>query len=436
MTPSDAADVLLSLPRFAGVDDDAYAPGLDRIKALLDAMGRPHEQLRTVHVAGTNGKGSVASMIASIATASGMRTGLHTSPHLRHLTERMRVDGDPASAGWLADAVARHQADMERIGVSFFEATVALSFCYFADRAVDLAVVEVGLGGRLDATNVLTPDLAIITTVDLEHTALLGNTIAEIAREKAGIIKPNGRVLLGIMASEAETAIRAEAANQDALCVPLMDAVRWRAPHTDLEGSILDVETPLRMYDRLRLPLAGVHQQTNAVLAVRAAEAVVPGVTFEADPVHDGLAHLRRYSGLEGRLDVWARDPLVLVDVAHNPSSLDATLDTVAHTVSGDLIVGLTLARDKDLDAIAVLLDTYAATVVPLTVAARRARPPEEITDVLRSHGLAVRPAASVPEAITTFRTTAARDDALLLTGSHTLLAALPNDETAPSDDA
>lgn len=436
MTPSDAADVLLSLPRFAGVDDDAYAPGLDRIEALLDAMGRPHEALRTVHVAGTNGKGSVASMIASIATASGMRTGLHTSPHLRHLTERMRVDGVPAPGDWLADAVDPYQSAIERVGASFFEATVALSFRYFADRAVDLAVVEVGLGGRLDATNVLTPDLAIITTVDLEHTALLGDTIAEIAREKAGIISPGGRMLLGIVAPEAQEVIQSVAAAQGALCVSLTDAVRWRAPHADLTGSILDVETPLRMYDRLRVPLAGEHQQTNAVLAVRAAEAVVPGVTFEADPVREGLAHVRRYAGFEGRLDVRARNPLVLVDVAHNPSSLDATLDTVVHNVSGTLTVGLTLARDKDLDAIAALLDMYAATVVPLKVAARRARSPEELADVLRSHGLTVRPAASVPEAIATFRTTAPRDDALLLTGSHALLTALPDDEETPSDDA
>lgn len=429
MTAADATDVLLSLPRFAGVEDDAYAPGLDRVRALLDVMDRPHEQLRTVHVAGTNGKGSVASLIAAIATASGMRTGLHTSPHLHHLRERMRVDGTPAPEAWLAETVTRYQADLERIGPSFFEATVALSFRYFADRTVDLAVVEVGLGGRLDATNVLQPDLCVITNIDLDHTHLLGDTHAAIAREKAGIIKPDAPVLVGPVPDAAWEAIHTVAVARDALCISLPETVRWRVPHADQTKSILDLETPLRAYDRLRVPLVGTHQQMNAALAIRAAEAVVPNVTFEADPVYAGLEHLRRYSGLRGRLEVHVPDPLILADVAHNPSSLAATLQAVASHTTGDVVVGLALARDKDLDAIASILRDGATAVLPLVVDADRLYAADALADCLRAAEVPLRPPASVSDAVDDFRATALPDDVLLLTGSHRVLAALP-----PSD--
>jgi dihydrofolate synthase/folylpolyglutamate synthase len=426
MTPDAATDMLHALPRFAGVDDEAYAPGLERIEALLDAMDAPHRHLRTVHVAGTNGKGSVASMIAAIATAAGLRTGLHTSPHIQHLTERMRVDGAPASGDWLAQAVTRHREAFERIGPSFFEATVALSFRYFADRAVRLAVVEVGLGGRLDATNILQPDLALITTIDLDHTNLLGDTVEAIAREKAGIIKPQTPVLIGPLPDAAEAAVRTTAAERHAPLAALADTVTWRAPHHDLTGSVLDVETPVRGYDRLHLPLVGRHQQANAALAVRAAEAVVPRVVFEADPVYEGLGEVRRYAGLRGRLDVWTTDPLVLADVAHNPSSFRATLETVVPHVHGDLTVGLALSREKDLSAIAALLGTYATAVVPLRVNVGRLRSADELADALEAHEVAVRTPATVEDAVRDFHRGAALGDALLLAGSHAVIAERP----------
>ena len=426
----DAPDVLHALPRFAGVDDDAYAPGVERVEALLDAMGNPHRHLRTVHVAGTNGKGSVASMIASIATAAGLRTGLHTSPHVHHVSERMRVDGVPVSDEWLADAVARYEQVFRDIGPSFFEATVALSFRYFADRNVRLAVVEVGLGGRLDATNVLQPDLALITSIDLEHTHLLGDTVEAIAREKAGIVKPQTPVLIGELDEAATRTVRAVAADQGAPFAALSDTVTWRAPHQDLSGSVLDVETPMRTYDRLHSPLLGAHQHANAALAVRAAEAVVPRVAFEPNPVHEGLSELRRYTGLRGRLDVWASDPLVVADVAHNPSSLEATLETIAPEVKGDVVIGIAVAHDKDLDALANLLGRYATAVVPLNLPgdpdAKRLASPGALAKRLRPCGIDVRSPATVAEAVRAFRVGASPDDGLLLTGSHRVVAQGP----------
>ena len=207
---TDAERRLLALPRFAGAGAAAYKPGLGRTRALLAALGDPHTVVPTVHVAGTNGKGSTASFAASVAQAAGLRVGLHTSPHLATLRERMRVDGRPAPPDWLDGALARWGGAVDAVGPSFFEATVALSLLYFAEQDVDLAVVEVGLGGRLDATNVLAPLVAAVTHVGLDHTDLLGDTVEAIAREKAGIAKP-GVPFLHAVAGEARPALEAEA---------------------------------------------------------------------------------------------------------------------------------------------------------------------------------------------------------------------------------
>ena len=209
MTHAEAR--LLALPRFADAGAAAYRPGLERMRALLADMGDPHAATPAVHVAGTNGKGSTASFAASVAHAAGAHVGLHTSPHLVSLRERMRVDGRPAPPEWLEGAVERWGGAVEALEPSFFEATVALSLLYFAEQGVDLAVVEVGLGGRLDATNVLAPLVSVVTHVGLDHTDLLGETVGEIAREKAGIAKPGVPFLHAVADAGARAALEAEA---------------------------------------------------------------------------------------------------------------------------------------------------------------------------------------------------------------------------------
>jgi dihydrofolate synthase/folylpolyglutamate synthase len=426
MTPDAATDLLLSLPRYAGTADDAYKPGLERMEALLDAMDHPQEAFWSVHVAGTNGKGSVASMVAALGTAAGHTMGLHTSPHLSHVTERMRVDGVPAPDDWLADAVAAHRDAFDRIAPSFFEATVALSFRYFADAGVDGAAVEVGLGGRLDATNVLQPALAVLTSVDLDHTAILGETLPEIAREKAGIIKPETPVLSGVQQLEAQSVIREVATERNAPLHTLTRETTWHARSQDLDGSVLDVQTPVRRYEALRVAVPGRHQQRNALLALRAAELAIPGAT-EAS-IRTGLQDVRRLAGLRGRLDVLQRDPIVVADVAHNPSSIEATLATVGPAVAergGQLIVAFNLSRDKDLDGILALLAAHDATVQPVPVDVDRATPPDRLADAARRAGLAVRAPQPASRVLADFRASAAPEDALLVTGSHDLVATL-----------
>jgi len=424
MTTDNALATLHALPRYAGVADDAYKPGLERMEALMDAMDRPHEAFPSVHVAGTNGKGSTASMIAAIATADGQRTGLHTSPHLLHVTERMRVDGVPAPAEWLAEAVARYRSAFERIAPSFFEATVALSFRYFAEQEVDWAVVEVGLGGRLDATNILQSELAIITSIDLEHTALLGDTLAAIAREKAGIIKPGMRALTGVHQPEALDAIRLMARERKAPLHTLDAEVRILRVDTRLDHSVLDITTPVRAYEELRVGLGGAHQQRNALLAVRAAELLGLG----AEAIRAGLRDVRRLSGLRGRLEVLQRGPLIVADVAHNPSSLAATLDALqpapdAH--GGQLHVLLGLMADKDISAIAELLNEAEASVTPVALPSERAVPAEALHDRLSERGVRVTDPSTIEAGVAAFQHQAVANDVLLITGSHQMVESL-----------
>ena len=256
---------LLALPRFADAGAAAYKPGFERMRALLDALGEPQRASRAVHVAGTNGKGSTASLAASVAQAAGLRVGLHTSPHLVSLRERMRVDGEPASEAWLDAAVARLADALDEGGPSFFEATVALSLAYFAERGVDLAVVEVGLGGRLDATNVVEPVVSVVTHVGLDHTELLGETVELIAVEKAGIARP-GVPFLHAVEGPAADALEVEAARRGAP----VEAVRPSCEVEPIGAGRVRLATPVRDYGEATVGLPGAHQAWNAALAVRA----------------------------------------------------------------------------------------------------------------------------------------------------------------------
>ncbi|MFB6247653.1 MAG: folylpolyglutamate synthase/dihydrofolate synthase family protein [Salinibacter sp.] len=434
MSRPDAVEYLLGLPQYAN-DESAQKPGLERMERLMDGMGAPHEAIRTVHVAGTNGKGSVSSMIAAIATAAGLTTGLHTSPHLTHVEQRMRVGGTPAPRDWLVDAVDRYRPLFDRVQPSFFEVTVALSLRYFADQTVDLAVVEVGLGGRLDATNVLDPALAVLTNIDLDHTDLLGDTLAAIAREKAGIIKPHTPVLSGVDQAEARAVIAEVADERSAPLRELQDEASWWAPHADLSGSVVDLETPLRAYDQLHVALPGPHQQANAALAVRAAEFVVPAAQATAVPVYEGVRDVRALTGFRGRLDVLQDEPLVVVDVAHNPPSIEAglrTLDRVLTRRDGSLYVAFNAVQGKQLAAVARLLAARDARVIPVPVDTARALSPCEMTETLRAHGATVLGARPLPTALDDFQQGAEAGDTLLLTGSHKMVELLPDDWADP----
>jgi dihydrofolate synthase / folylpolyglutamate synthase len=417
VTYPEAEAALFALPRFTEQGAAAMKPGLERMEALLAAMGRPHDGYPSVHVAGTNGKGSTASMIAAVASASGLRVGLHTSPHLHALGERMRLDGVPAPEAWLAEAIARHQGLFDRVEPSFFEATVALSLLYFAEMRVDLAVVEVGLGGRLDATNVLRPRLAVVTHVGRDHADLLGNTLEAIAREKGGIAKPGVPLLSAAEGNSVRAALRAEAEARGAPFLELDDEAHFSLREASASGLVLDLATSARAYPALAVPLVGGHQARNAALAVRAVELALPGVGERA--VRDGLARVADLSGLAGRMEVLRRDPLLLTDVAHNADGLRAALATFEALAPGQRAVAFGVMRDKEPEALAAILAEAGVAVYPVPLATPRAVSPEDLRQMLRAEGANVRPPTRVDTVVRAFLRGEIPADALLVTGSH-----------------
>jgi dihydrofolate synthase/folylpolyglutamate synthase len=433
MTYAEAEAVLLALPRFAEQGGAAFKPGLERMQALLGRLGNPHERFPSVHVAGTNGKGSTASMLASIGTAAGLRVGLHTSPHLHDLAERLRLDGVPAPHAWIAGAVARLRPAFDAVGPSFFEATVALSFLYFAEQAVDLAVVEVGLGGRLDATNVLHPVLALVTNIDLDHADLLGDTREAVAREKAGIAKPGVPLLTAADGAVVVAALRDTAAARGAPFGRVQDDVQVERVVAQADRLVLDVRTPTRLYRRLEVGLPGRHQVWNAVLAVRAAEKVVPAARDDEGVIRSGLRNVRKHSGLEGRSQLLNFSPLILADVAHNAGGLRAALAWARGRVEGQLYVLFGTMRDKDLAAMAAVLAAGDTRVLPIPLASPRSVPYPTLCETLCAHGVPVIDTAGVREGVAWFERHAGAADGLLVTGSHLAVSAAQKVTGTPS---
>ncbi len=413
MTPEIDA-LLARLPRFA--DQGIWKPGIERARQLLDALGRPQDAFRIVHVAGTNGKGSTASFLAAMACAAGWRTGLHTSPHLWSVTERMRIDGQAAPERWLADALERAQPLIEQTQPSYFELTFALSLLYFAEKNADLAVVETGMGGRLDATNVLRPTLSIITDIGIDHARFLGNTIERIAQEKAGVIKPG----VPVVTSARSPAIEVIAAVAETRGAPLHRVgqdVQALSETVSLTQSTVTVSTPRRTFRNLRVGLAGKHQIRNALTALRGAEIL----GFEEDAVRTGLRDVRALSGLRGRWDVLLERPLAATDAAHNADALAAILDHLEtfRQAGSALTVLFGVMRDKDVPAMARLFAEAGAYVRPAQPTIRRMCAPEALANILREAGVRVGAPCTIREGARAFLAEASPADTLLATGSH-----------------
>jgi len=335
---------------------------LDRMHRLLEALGSPHRRLRGVHVAGTKGKGSTAAMVHRLAVAAGLRAGLYTSPHLVDIRERIRVGEAMIAPGDLTALIRRAQPHIDRMREggeppTFFEIFTALAFDHFARQAVDLAVAEVGLGGRLDATNVLRPDVAVITAVSLDHTAQLGTTLADIASEKAGIVKPGVPVVSQPQPAGAEGVV--ERACREAE-VPLVRVGRevtytWSPAERDGRPGVgLSVQTPAAAYDDLFLPLMGEHQAVNAATALAAAERT-PALAqcLTPDLAREALARLH----WPGRMHYVPGEPATLLDGAHNRASMERLLEALAaHFPNRRLAFVFGAAADKDVDGMLVVL--------------------------------------------------------------------------------
>lgn len=401
-------------------------PGLERITALLARLGHPEKSLRAVHVGGTNGKGSVCAYLTAVFTAAGYKTGTFTSPHLHSYTERFRINGQPVAPARLARliwAVAPALEALRREGIvpTEFEIHTAIAFLFFAQEAVDLAVVEVGLGGRFDATNVILPEVTIITNVTVDHTDYLGETIAQIAWEKAGLVKPAVPVVTGAK-GEALEVITAECRAKRA---PLFVLGRdfWPVVKTnDFSGQLLDVCGWWGADKGLKIQLAGRHQQENAACAVAAARLLAArGWNIGETAIREGLAA----TIWPGRLELVREKPAVILDGAHNAAGAAALRQALTEYFSGRrIILVIGMLADKERAAAVATLCPLAAAVVVTRPPGARAANWREVATLARRHVPVVYAVEEVPTAVTQALRLAGPEDVVVITGSLYLIGA------------
>ena len=406
---------------------------LNRISLLLELLGNPHDRLQVIHIAGSKGKGSTAALIASVLTQAGYKTGLFTSPHLITPRERCRIDGDLISKADVACYIEKLKPAIETVStsefgrVSFFEIYTALAFSYFADKATDFAVIEVGLGGRLDATNVVTPVATVITPIGLEHTAILGETYTEIAGEKAEIIKQKCPLALAPQHPEARTVFEKVASERNAPIVEPKDLVGRDCCASSSRlvrnadglpvAQEFDVETDSESYPRLTMPLLGHHQFINATTAVTAIECLKQkGYRVPKTSVYAGFKNVQWH----GRIQRIRSSPIVVLDGAHSPASMEALCSTLRQSFRYDRVTFIvSLMRDKNLTAIGNIVSQTADFVIATQVLNNpRVMSAEEILDAWENTCEKISACSTPEKAITRALSGASPTDLICITGS------------------
>ena len=420
---------------FQRVGAAGFKKGLGNTLVLAEALGHPEQQFRSVHVAGTNGKGSSSHLLAAALQAAGYKVGLYTSPHLREFTERIRVNGQELPPAYLVAWVARWQPLFETVQPSFFEMCVALAYSYFAEQRVDVAIVEVGLGGRFDSTNIITPLVSLITNISFDHQALLGNTLPEIAGEKAGIIKSGVPVVVSQTQPEVAEVFRREAATKLAHLV-FADQIYQAAftaepdPETGLRPvSIAQHGRPYLANAELGLP--GDYQQQNlpGVLATLD-ELRALGFRITEAAVRAGLRQVTQLTGLLGRWSIIGRRPLVVCDTGHNAAGLRLVVAQLRRLPHQRLHLVIGTVNDKDVAGMLALLPVegtyyFCAANIP------RALPAEELASQAAAVGLKGQAYGSVAAAVAAARAAAGPDDVAFVGGSTFVVAEV--DELYPA---
>ena len=430
MSYAETLDYLFSrLPMFQRVGAAAYTRSLANIEALCRALGHPERSFRSIHVAGTNGKGSSSHALAAVLQAAGYRTGLYTSPHLVDFTERVRLDGRPVPPEYVSAFVAKHRALFDELGVSFFEMTVALAFRYFADERVDVAVIEVGLGGRIDSTNVIRPLVSLITNISYDHQDLLGDTLPLIAAEKAGIIKPEVPVVVSQTQPEVADVFRRVAVENRARLrfADAEYAVTNQAPLPGGAGQSLDVVRPANgagLLPNLHLDLAGEYQRHNLPGVLTVLDELRPlGFELPEAVVRAGLSAVQRRTGLRGRWQVLGEGPLVVADTGHNEAGMSAAIRQVLLSRPAHLHVVLGMVGDKAIGKMLAVLPAENATYYFCAAAIPRALPAAKLREQAAAFGLAGAEFASVREAVAAARAAAHPTDAVYIGGSTFVVA-------------
>ncbi len=346
------------LPMYQRIGAAAYKPDLNNTIQLLELLDNPHRDFKSIHIAGTNGKGSVSHMLASVFQEAGYKTGLYTSPHLRDFRERIRINGEMIPEENVVQFIDTYKDPFEAMQLSFFEMTVGLAFDYFSKEQVDIAIVEVGMGGRLDSTNLITPELSVITNIDFDHMKFLGDTRAKIAFEKAGIIKPSIPVVIGETHPETQQ-VFIEKAKEENSPIYFADQIFdcGKILIESLTEQRFDVWKSSDLYmESLGIPLLGNYQQKNLTTVMCAIDLLRDKFNLTDDNIRDGLAKVIRNTHLMGRWQILCNDPLTIADTGHNVAGISEVVRQLADMSYNKLHFVLGMVNDKDIDSVLQLL--------------------------------------------------------------------------------
>ena len=423
MTYQETIEYLFnSTPLFQNVGKDAYKEGLENTLNLDEYFGYPHRTFKTIHVAGTNGKGSCSHTLAAILQSAGYKVGLYTSPHLVDFRERIRVNGEVISKEYVIDFVEQHRSFFEPLHPSFFELTTAMAFNWFAMQKVDVAVIEVGLGGRLDCTNIISPDLCVITNISFDHIQFLGNTLAKIASEKAGIIKPKIPVVIGEIHPDTEPVF---VNKSDLESAPIHFAQRessvQEATFTP-EGGIIYHTTE---YPLLKGELGGYCQVKNTQTILTAARILQEkGYHIEKEHVYQGFAEVCRLTGLMGRWQILQEQPKMICDTGHNKAGIEYIVKQLSAQEYRQLRIVLGMVNDKDISGVLAMLPKE-ATYYFTKASVSRALSEEKVKELAQQAGLQGNTYPNVDEAVQAACSEAHPDDLIFVGGSTFIVADL-----------
>ena len=394
------------IPMFQRVGGSAYKEGLDNTLALDAHFGHPHRQFRTIHVGGTNGKGSVSHTLAAILQSAGYKTGLYTSPHLVDFRERIRINGTPISKEYVVDFVEQEHNFFEPLHPSFFELATAMAFKYFADEKVEVAIVEVGLGGRLDCTNIIVPDLSIITNISFDHVQFLGDTLAKIASEKAGIIKTNIPVVIGETTPETKPVFLAKANEVGTYIYCAEENGREDYPGVEYE-------------------LKGIYQEKNKRTLVTALPLLnEAGYHIDEESVREGFAHVVELTGLMGRWQKLHDNPTLICDTGHNVGGISYVVEQLRQQKYHQLRIVIGMVNDKDISGILSLLPREARYYFT-QANVNRALPANQLYELATKTGLIGRAYPDVKSAVKSAMQESLPDDFIFVGGSNFIVANL-----------
>lgn len=413
------------LPMYQRQGQAAYKANLDNTLELDKYFNHPHRKFKSIHVAGTNGKGSVSHMLASVLQMSGYKVGLYTSPHLKDFRERIRINGKMVSEDFVVQFVEDHQAKFEEVKPSFFEMTVAMAFDCFAKENIDVAVIEVGMGGRLDSTNIIQPDISIITNIGLDHTAFLGNTLAEIAIEKAGIIKKNVPVIIGETQKETQELFKNIANTKQA-------QIYFADQYYSLDYEMLSVDSKqifnIRhenkvVYPNLKLDLLGKYQSKNILTVLRSVDLLIQqSYSIEKNSLYLALENVINNTGLMGRWQILTENPTIVCDTGHNFEGMKYVIDQIDQTPHKNLHVIFGVVDDKNIDKILEILPqnaTYYFTRAEIP----RALNQEILKEKANKYGLNGESYQKVETALKNAKKNAKHNDLIFIGGSTFVVA-------------